>query len=100
MKSADDISPFVLLPKSQSVLSILLHMEPQAIHLMKDTQSERDHRRIAIDRVGVKNLRYPMQIRDKAHATQGTIANVTLTVDPPPPVQRDAHEPVHPGGAQ
>ncbi len=59
------------------------HMEPQAIHLMKDTQSERDHRRIAIDRVGVKNLRYPMQIRDKAHATQSTIANVTLTVDLP-----------------
>src|SRR5277367_4767452 len=50
---------------------------------LRDTQSERDHRRIAIDRVGVKNLRYPMQIRDKAHATQSTIANVTLTVDLP-----------------
>ena len=58
-------------------------MEPQAIHSLKDTQSERDHRRIAIDRVGVKNLRYPMQIRDKARATQSTIANVTLTVDLP-----------------
>jgi GTP cyclohydrolase IB len=58
-------------------------MEPQAIHFMKDTQNERDHRRIAIDRVGVKNLRYPMQIRDKAHTTQSTIANVTLTVDLP-----------------
>ena len=58
-------------------------MEPQAIHFMKDTQSERDHRRIAIDRVGVKNLRYPMQIRDKAHSVQSTIANVTLTVDLP-----------------
>lgn len=58
-------------------------MELQAIHLMKDTQNERDHRRIAIDRVGVKNLRYPIQIRDKAHATQSTIANVTLTVDLP-----------------
>ena len=58
-------------------------MEPQAIHFLKDTQSERDHRRIAIDRVGVKNLRYPMQIRDKAHTMQSTIANVTLTVDLP-----------------
>jgi GTP cyclohydrolase I len=58
-------------------------MEPQAITPMKDTQNERDHRRIAIDRVGVKNLRYPIQIRDKAHATQSTIANVTLTVDLP-----------------
>src|ERR1700722_3326398 len=73
---------FVLLRNADSVLSIV-RMEPQAIHFMKDTQSERDHRRIAIDRVGVKNLRYPMQIRDKAHAIQSTIANVTLTVDLP-----------------
>ncbi len=50
---------------------------------LRDTQSERDHRRIAIDRVGVKNLRYPMQIRDKAHSVQSTIANVSLTVDLP-----------------
>ncbi|HWB57849.1 MAG TPA: GTP cyclohydrolase FolE2 [Chthoniobacteraceae bacterium] len=61
----------------------VVYMEPQAIQFMKDTQSERDHRRIAIDRVGVKNLRYPMQIRDKARTTQSTIANVTLTVDLP-----------------
>ena len=50
---------------------------------LKDTQSERDTRKIAIDRVGVKNLRYPIQVRDKAHALQSTIANVALTVDLP-----------------
>ncbi|MFM8363606.1 MAG: GTP cyclohydrolase, FolE2/MptA family, partial [Verrucomicrobiota bacterium] len=33
--------------------------------MLKDTQSERDHRRLPIDRVGVKSLRYPMQVRDK-----------------------------------
>jgi GTP cyclohydrolase I len=54
--------------------------EPQKL---KDTQSEPDFRQVAIDRVGVKNLRYPMQIRDKAHLIQHTIANVTLTVDLP-----------------
>jgi GTP cyclohydrolase FolE2 len=32
---------------------------------LKDTQSEPDHRQIAIDRVGVKGLRYPLRIRDK-----------------------------------
>lgn len=58
-------------------------MELQAIRLMKDTQSERDHRRIAIDRVGVKNLRYPIRIRDKAHSVQSTIATFSLTVDLP-----------------
>ncbi len=50
---------------------------------LRDTQSEQDYRRIAIDRVGVKNLRYPIQIRDKAHAEQSTIANISLTVDLP-----------------
>ena len=29
---------------------------------LRDTQSEPDHRRIVIDRVGVKNLRFPIQI--------------------------------------
>ena len=50
---------------------------------LKDTQNEPDHRRIAIDRVGVTNLRYPIQIRDKARDLQHTIATVSLTVDLP-----------------
>ena len=50
---------------------------------LKDTQSEIDHRKIAIDRVGVKNLRYPITVLDKAHRTQNTIATVALTVDLP-----------------
>lgn len=58
-------------------------MSREAITELKDTQSERDYRQIAIDRVGVKNLRYPIRILDKAHATQSTIATVALTVDLP-----------------
>lgn len=50
---------------------------------LKDTQSEPDHRKIAIDRVGVKALRYPIQIRDKARELQHTIATASLTVDLP-----------------
>src|SRR5678815_4928186 len=50
---------------------------------LKDTQSEPDHRRIAIDRVGVKGLRYPFRIRDKARESQHTIATCALTVDLP-----------------
>jgi GTP cyclohydrolase I len=50
---------------------------------LKDTQNEPDHRKIAIDRVGVKALRYPMQIRDKERAVQHTIATASLTVDLP-----------------
>lgn len=51
---------------------------------LKDTQNEPDFRKIAIDRVGVKNLRYPIQVRDrKRGAEQSTVATVQLTVDLP-----------------
>lgn len=50
---------------------------------LKDTQNERDTRKLPIDRVGIKDLRYPIQIRDKDHAVQSTIATVQLTVDLP-----------------
>lgn len=50
---------------------------------MKDTQNEPDDRQLAIDRVGVKSLRYPVQVRDKDHSIQSTIATVQLTVDLP-----------------
>jgi GTP cyclohydrolase I len=58
-------------------------MTPSPLIHLKDTQNEPDFRQMPIDRVGVKNLRYPIQIRDKAHAVQHTVANVTLTVDLP-----------------
>lgn len=50
---------------------------------LTDTQSQHDDRQIPIDRVGVKNLRYPIQIRDKDHAMQSTVATIQLTVDLP-----------------
>src|SRR5438067_11121593 len=58
-------------------------MQRQSITELKDTQSEVDYRKIAIDRVGVKNVRYPIRILDKEHETQSTIATVALTVDLP-----------------
>jgi GTP cyclohydrolase I len=58
-------------------------MELQPIKKLQDTQSQRDRRGIAIDRVGVRGLRYPIQVRDKARKLQHTIATVTLTVDLP-----------------
>lgn len=58
-------------------------MEPTSLTNLTDTQNQRDTRKIAIDRVGIKGLRYPMQVRDKAHAIQHTVATATLTVDLP-----------------
>ena len=50
---------------------------------LKDTQNERDERCIAIDRVGVKDVRFPLRIRDRDQATQHTVATVNMAVDLP-----------------
>lgn len=50
---------------------------------LKDTQSEADTRNISIDRVGVKGLRFPIQIQDKLNRIQSTVATVSLAVDLP-----------------
>jgi len=50
---------------------------------MHDKQSEPDHRQLPINKVGVRGLRFPIQIRDKAHAVQNTIAMVGMFVDLP-----------------
>ena len=50
---------------------------------LTDTQSERDHRQVAIDRVGVRSLRFPMRIRDRDGHEQHTVALVSLAVDLP-----------------
>ncbi|MBI3875325.1 MAG: GTP cyclohydrolase I FolE2 [Verrucomicrobia bacterium] len=50
---------------------------------LHDVQSGRDHRELRIDKVGVRGLRFPITIRDKAHATQNTIATIGMFVDLP-----------------
>jgi len=51
--------------------------------LMLDKQSERDHRQLRIDKVGVRCLRFPIQIRDKERTLQNTIATIGMYVDLP-----------------
>jgi GTP cyclohydrolase I len=50
---------------------------------LTDKQSERDTRRLRIDKVGVRGLRHPIRVKDRAHQTQDTIATFSLTVDLP-----------------
>lgn len=50
---------------------------------LKDTQNERDDRQLPIDRVGVKGLRFPVEVSDKGGSTQRTVATVALAVDLP-----------------
>jgi GTP cyclohydrolase IB len=50
---------------------------------MVDIQSSQDQRNIAIDKVGVKKVKYPIQIRERESGLQHTMGMFTLTVDLP-----------------
>ena len=50
---------------------------------MVDVQNQPDDRRIKIDKVGVKDIRYPITVLDKAKEAQRTVASVNMYVDLP-----------------
>jgi len=50
---------------------------------VKDVQNLKDDRRIEIQKVGVKNVRYPVQVLDRARGTQSTVATFNLYADLP-----------------
>lgn len=50
---------------------------------MIDIQNQSDKRRIPINKVGVKDIRYPIIVRDKANDTQSTVASINMYVNLP-----------------
>ncbi|MFN0126027.1 MAG: GTP cyclohydrolase FolE2 [Verrucomicrobiales bacterium] len=50
---------------------------------LPDTQGEADSRNLPIDQVGVRGLRFPVQIREQGGALQHSVATVSLAVDLP-----------------
>ncbi len=50
---------------------------------MKDIQKERDYRHMPIDKVGIKNLRYPIKVLDRKHLSQHTVASINMYVNVP-----------------
>jgi GTP cyclohydrolase I len=50
---------------------------------LTDTQSELDHRRLPIDRVGVRGVQFPLSIADRELRPQHTVATVSMAVDLP-----------------
>ena len=50
---------------------------------MKDIQSEPDYRNIAINKVGIKDLRYPVTVLDRNRGKQHTVASINMYVDLP-----------------
>jgi GTP cyclohydrolase I len=50
---------------------------------LSDIQNSSDHRNINIDKVGVKNIRYPVTVLDRAHGGQHTVASINMYVNLP-----------------
>ncbi len=50
---------------------------------MKDIQSQLDHRRVNIKKVGVKTISYPIAVLDKMKVQQHTVAKVNMYVNLP-----------------
>lgn len=66
--------------------SLNLDKNPQflpATSFMSDVQNQRDYRNIPIDKVGVKNLRYPIIVLDRKNSRQHTVASINMYVNLP-----------------
>lgn len=50
---------------------------------MKDIQSQNDFRNIPVDKVGIKDIRYPITVLDRKNGFQHTIASINMYVDLP-----------------
>lgn len=50
---------------------------------MIDIQKQTDHRKIPIDQVGIKNLKYPIKVLDRKNGFQHTVADINMYVDLP-----------------
>jgi len=61
----------VLQPRAAKVISV------------EDVQSRADTRQIAIDRVGIKEIRHPVRVKDRSAGEQHTVATFNMYVDLP-----------------
>jgi GTP cyclohydrolase IB len=71
------------MPKVRSRARALRSVIRIAAADLHDKQNERDFRKLRIDKVGVRGLRFPIQVRDKTRAFQNTIATIGMFVDLP-----------------
>ncbi|HUA65675.1 MAG TPA: GTP cyclohydrolase FolE2 [Alphaproteobacteria bacterium] len=71
------------MPGSNGATGVLKKGKRFRTEQLHDKQNERDFRKLRIDKVGVRGLRFPIQVRDKARAFQNTIATIGMFVDLP-----------------
>jgi GTP cyclohydrolase IB len=48
---------------------------------MNDVQSQKDERNVALKKVGIKDLKWPIKVMDKAERAQHTVGEIALSVD-------------------
>jgi GTP cyclohydrolase I len=58
-------------------------MKPKDLHNIADVQSSPDARKLAIDKVGIKAIRHPIQIMQRTGGVQHTVANFNMYVSLP-----------------
>ena len=61
----------------------VLDKKSEATNTLPDVQGSQDTRAIAINKVGIKDIRHPVQVKDRAGQIQHTIANFNMYVDLP-----------------
>ena len=62
----------------------MMHLKNKTqLHPIADVQNNLDTRHLPIDKVGVKQLRHPVKIRDRSEGEQHTIANFNMYVELP-----------------
>ncbi len=54
--------------------------DPNTATDIADVQSSRDHRQIAINKVGIKDIRHPVRIKDRSGTEQHTVATFSMYV--------------------
>ncbi len=55
----------------------------QNVQSIPDVQADKDSRKLAIDQVGIKAIRHPVKVMERAGGVQHTIANFNMTVGLP-----------------
>ena len=64
-------------------MSEILEKEAGKSNALPDVQNTQDTRAIAINKVGIKDIRHPVQVKDRTGKIQHTIANFNMYVDLP-----------------
>ncbi len=58
-------------------------MKVKSLRFARDIQKENNHPNIPINKVGVKNIKYPIVVRDRENKEQHTVASINMYVDLP-----------------